>query len=348
MSLKNYTLFNVYGPSILRPSGGVAFLIRNDILHSHVVVSSSLQVVAVRLTLHKVLTLCCVYIPPDMTVTLQELDKLAEQLPPPYILLGDFNAYNPIWGGNFSDAKGKALEDFIAKNDLWNDGSPTYLHPGHGTYSAIDLSICDPNLLTDFFWHVNDDLCWSDHFPVIISSAEPDVHLKPPRWQLKKANRTLFYDFCAVKPGQMPQDIVHPVDNFSKILIEIADETIPKTSGKPFRKSNPWFTDDCKNAIAARKKAERLFSKHPTSVNLTALKICRARARRTIKEAKTQSWRKFVANLTSNVSSKKVWSLIKKMKSKGGEAQVQHLKCGDSVFSTKHEIANKLAETKVS
>lgn len=37
---------------------------------------------------------------------------------------------------------------------LLNDGSHTYLHPGHATFSAIDLTICEPELLiVDIFLH---------------------------------------------------------------------------------------------------------------------------------------------------------------------------------------------------
>jgi hypothetical protein len=48
--------------------------------------------------------------------------------------------------------KGKKLEDFISQEGLciFNDGTDTYLHPGNGSYSAIDLAVTDPSLLLDF------------------------------------------------------------------------------------------------------------------------------------------------------------------------------------------------------
>ena len=42
------------------------------------------------------------------------------------------------------------------------DVMDTYLHPRNGSYSAIDLPVCDPSLLLDFSWSVDDDLCGSD------------------------------------------------------------------------------------------------------------------------------------------------------------------------------------------
>lgn len=170
--------------------------------------------------------------------------------------------------------KARLMEDFITKADLclWNDRSFTYLHPGHGTYSAIDISICDPDLFLDFAWRPLDDLCGSNHFPLIMSSRDTDVQFRPPRWQLKKANWSVFYYRCDVLLGHMPQDIDNPVDHFTKTLISIAEEAVPKTSGKPHRRSNPWFNDDCKKAIDARKKATSVFNKHPTA-NLTSFQI---------------------------------------------------------------------------
>jgi len=38
---------------------------------------------------------------------------------------------------------------------IFNDGTDTYLSPGNGFYSAIDLTVTDPSLLLDFSWKVH-------------------------------------------------------------------------------------------------------------------------------------------------------------------------------------------------
>ena len=118
------------------------------------------------------------------------MDDLVRQLPTPYMLLGDFNSHNPLWGGNTLDGKGQRVEQFMDNNSLCflNDGSYTYLHPGYGTYTAIDLTITQPNLLLDFSWRVLDDLCGSDHFPIVIKHQGPATGGKEPGWRLKKAD----------------------------------------------------------------------------------------------------------------------------------------------------------------
>ena len=48
-----------------------------------------------------------------------------------------------------------------------NNKSNTYLQPATGTYSAIDLTIWDPNLFLDYNWKLHDDTNGSDHFPIL-------------------------------------------------------------------------------------------------------------------------------------------------------------------------------------
>ena len=89
--------------------------------------------------------------------------------------MGDFNAHNPLWGSDKLTDKGKKLEDFVNQNDLCilNYGSSTYLHPGNGSYSSIDISLIDASLTCDLTWNVHDDLCGSDHFSIIIEKIPP-------------------------------------------------------------------------------------------------------------------------------------------------------------------------------
>ena len=49
------------------------------------------------------------------------------------------------------------LSDFLFQEGLciFNDGTDTYLHPGNGSYSAIDIYVTDPSLLLDFSWNIN-------------------------------------------------------------------------------------------------------------------------------------------------------------------------------------------------
>ena len=52
--------------------------------------------------------------------------------------------------------------------------------------------------------------------------------------------------------------------------------------------------------VAERKKSLQKFKKHPTRQNLDGYKKDYAKARRTISEAKRQSWRAYVSTLNNN------------------------------------------------
>jgi hypothetical protein len=112
------------------------------------------------------IALCSFYILRISVLCLQELDALVSQLPSPYLLTGDFNGHNALWGGTNRNAKGKIVEDFVGNHTLCmlNNGSHTYLHPAYGTQSAIAHTILEPQFRRDFSWRGGDDLCGSDHF----------------------------------------------------------------------------------------------------------------------------------------------------------------------------------------
>ena len=131
--------------------------------------TSPLQAIVVKVTLHTTITFCNLYIPPSTALHLRDLTHLESQLPKPFMIVGDFNSHNYLWGGNKSDAKGKVMETFMTRSNicLFNDDTPTYLHPATGSFTSIDLTMCSPSLFMDFTWRVEEDLHGSDHFPII-------------------------------------------------------------------------------------------------------------------------------------------------------------------------------------
>ena len=172
--------------------------------------------------------------------------------------------------------KGRIIESFIDSHGLclFNTKPPTYLHPATGTYTSLDLSICFPSLLLDYDWKVHDDLCGSDHFPIFLNNIGPDIDEHVSRWKLSKANWAQFQTLCAAR---LLEDIVRkaddPIETFASILINIAEETVPKTSTKSKKDRKPWFTDDCTIAIKQCKGALRQFNNRPTHDNLNIIII---------------------------------------------------------------------------
>ena len=70
---------------------------------------------------------------------------------------------------------------------ILNNKSHTYLNSFTGSYSAIDLTLCDPVSYMDYGWKVRDDLCGSDHFPILLEILPPLHDEKLPNWQTGKS-----------------------------------------------------------------------------------------------------------------------------------------------------------------
>ncbi len=98
---------------------------------------------------------------------------------------------------------------------------------------------------------------------------------------------------------------------FSDILNATGDKTIPQSSANPHIR-RPCFDTNCKQAWKDRKK---LNAGH-------GVNICQ-----------------------KSTPMSKVWNMIQKIEAKGSKSGVRHLKDGDTLWTSKAEIANKLSET---
>jgi hypothetical protein len=214
-----------------RPAGGVAVLVKDGTPHREVSLKTTLQAVAVSVFLHVTITVCSLYLPPGRTAgDLHELDNLVTQLPPPFLILGDYNAHSDLWGDQPLRPDGRIIENFISNNDLnfLNDGSFTYLHPGSGSWSAIDLSLCTPSIYLDFNWTVCDDQHGSDHFPIILSH-EQAASTSHPRWVFKRADWDKYQSLCAEKIAEDKLDNPDPAEAFTEAVLYCANLTVPKS-----------------------------------------------------------------------------------------------------------------------
>lgn len=114
--LKGYQVFRCDREQASRLSGGVAIIVQNGIATREDKLKTRLEAVAVTLLAFKTITVCCVYIEPHLTVTLQDFEDLVNQLPEPFLIVGDFNAHSSFCGSEKTDARGQILEGFYIIN----------------------------------------------------------------------------------------------------------------------------------------------------------------------------------------------------------------------------------------
>ena len=194
-------------------------------------------------------------------------------------------------------------------------------------------------------WTRHDDLCGSDHFPIIVGCNGCPEEETIERWNFNKADWNKFSQNCSTSIDDSILSEVDPVLCFSTKLIEAAKESIPikVSKGKQLPKV-PWFSEMCKNAVKERKKAQRKYFQNPNHNNFLNWKKEKAKAKLIIKTAKRNSWRNFVSKLNSQTSSKKVWDAIKRIKGRKSNPNI-HLKQDGQLINDKFKAANHLAKS---
>ena len=177
MTLKGYVAYHKAGTKddMDKAHGGVSTFVKSNLPQSLVDVNSPMQTIVVKVTLHSTITFCILYIPPSTTLHLRDLAHIETLLPKPFVIVGDFNSNTYLWGGN------TAVETFMTINNicLFNDDTPTYLHPATGSFTSKDLTMCSPSLFMDFTWRVEENPHRSDYFPILESHYHPPDDRQP-------------------------------------------------------------------------------------------------------------------------------------------------------------------------
>lgn len=250
ISLKNY---NDLFKNRATASGGVALYIKKTITLETVNVNSNHEVIATRVITDKKITICNVYFAPNVNVTKQDIVGIILQLPHPFILVGDFNAHNLLWGNNLNSHLGKVVENIIDENNniiLLNNGDPTHFCLHSGAQSAIDLSICSTSIANTISWNVLNSLYGSDHFPILIEYGENiEEPIFEPKWKYAKAN---WVDFCMDIENNLPilnEDIDLNNTLITKTILNAADNYIPKSQPHAIHRSVPWWNLETRNAV---------------------------------------------------------------------------------------------------
>ncbi|GBO25232.1 hypothetical protein AVEN_124650-1 [Araneus ventricosus] len=177
-------------------------------------------------------TVYCFYLPPHDVVSQQDLENLVDQLPTPFILLGDLNGHSTLLGSDVTNSRGRQIEQFISNNCLCllNNDEKTYFHEPTRTFHSLDLAICSPTLLLLLHFTVGSDLCNSDHFSIIVSYADSGGAIPyPPRYLFQRADWGNFMQLEDITESMVSTaDITEAVQNVIECLINTANNTIPK------------------------------------------------------------------------------------------------------------------------
>lgn len=343
----NYSIFNSHPPIGDRAHGGAAIIVNKSLQHSAIQLNTTLQAVAVSIILEKRITICSLYLPPDLVFNIGDIQSLINQLPTPLLLLGDFNAHNPLWGSLSLDSKGKLIEDFIDRNDvsLYNDGSMTFHNVHDNHFSALDLSISSTSIHLDFNWSVNEDLNGSDHYPIHLKYALNAPSEVLPKWKVEDADWDKFSKGVNLdREFESFNSHLDAYEYFIESTLKSAEESIPKTKGKPHRPAVPWWNKTCGILRKVTRKCYRRYKTSGSPQSKLIYKRALAKQRRFYKKAKRECWLYYINGINSKTPLRVVWRKIRKLSGKFVASPLPSLKINNTLISKPTEVANELGK----
>ena len=342
----NYNLYTLDGSFNRMQHGGVALYIRNTIPQMKINLQTDFQAVAVTVQLRSKITICSFYNSRSMILNLDKLNNLYNQLPQPCLILGDFNGYNTIWGCNTTDRRGTIIENFTNLNNLiiMNNGAPT--HPNPTNDSAIDLSLCHPQISEQFDWNTLPSPLDSDHIPIIISTENPEPDPISFR-QIKKANWTIYMNSSAW--NNLPSEEMcneRLLEDFYNRINLACEESIPTTTPSKFY-PKPFWNPELTSTRQIRENLYQIYRRNKTLENKINWHRARAIHKNKVQTSKENSWREYISEFNDGMPIKEICNRIRKIK--GIASQTIRILVDEDdptkLYSTPFEIAETLAKT---
>ena len=129
-------------------------------------------------------------------------------------------------------------------------------------------------------------------------------------------------------------------------ITKAANDSIPRATTIP-KKSNPWFDEECREALKARRALDKKVrqSREFRGESLSAFRKSQAQARRLFNQKKLcKSWAEYVSKLSADTPIKHLWDRVRKISGKNICPPKQYLngKNGTTITNPK-DIANRHA-----
>lgn len=353
--LKPGSLFKVPGYACLREDrsdgyGGVALLIKHHHPFSLFSLPSHNNNFSIIAAIVDNICFVSVYIPRPSAVIFNEIVNIFSILPKPFIVLGDFNSQNEVWGSSSTNSFGSSLLDIVDNLNLCilNTGSPTRRTSPNQGASVPDLSLCTDKLASRLSWEVMLSTYGSDHFPIVLTFPynQKSYIKRPPRlkYKLTDVNWYTFREHLDKTVSILPvikcgnEQLC--ADALSEAIIRTADKIFPLKTSHNNNKipSPPWWDKDCTNAIFKRKQSELDYYHNSTEENFNILCEVIAQTKKLFKKKKFESWRSFCLSISPNVQPSVVWRNIRRFRSAFSESSTPFLPS-----QLKHNFLDKLA-----
>lgn len=236
----------------------------------------------------------------DEPKSVQELIQHYQKAKIPYLIGCDANAHHTVWGSTDINDRGELILDFLLNENvkILNKGNRL---PFINAIRAevLDLTLSSANL-ADFIvgWHVSDELTTSDHMQIRFDLSN-EYHLECRRLNKRLVNWVKYSEIVADRAKELPpaiestSDLEQVATQLTEIVIS-AYEGCSKVITNQSARKVPWWN---KELAVQRKWIRKLFNRARRSHLWEEYKRELCRYDNMIRDAKTNSWRKFCGDL---------------------------------------------------
>ena len=211
--------------------GGVAIYIHNSISYTILKTNDNICNTGISIRCNGTdLNIITIYNPPGTKIDKTDYNSLFNL--PNLLVLGDFNAWSPLWGSSTTNKAGSIFEEVIDYCDMavLNTGQTTYTHH-NGNETVIDISFASKSLALRCDWKVLSDSLGSDHRPILVSVDQKVYRdeVTHERFNIRKADWRKFESLSGEKLTDECCDDNTDIfyRNITSAIIDSASASIP-------------------------------------------------------------------------------------------------------------------------
>ncbi|XP_041972340.1 uncharacterized protein LOC121728266 [Aricia agestis] len=269
----------------------------------------------------RALTVVGVYFSPNRPIAefeafLLRLTTFVSGAANPVVVAGDFNAKSTRWGSPATDARGRAMADWLATTGLivTNRGAASTCVRWQGE-SIVDLTLVSPSIACRMSgWRVLEEVeTLSDHLYIgfdIASTSEAGRRIPSgggPRWSQRCLDRDLLEEAAIVASmSPLPSDDVEECAEWlNEAARNICDASMPRAGPVVPRRQTYWWRPELKQLRLECVAARRRFLRYRRRRNRVeaeeeaheGYRLARHALREAIKVAKKEAWEEFLNTL---------------------------------------------------
>lgn len=268
--------------------GGTAILTRDSLCSNRLMLDlGNIENTAVRIdrTDGSVMTVVSMYLRPQQTLSLSDLDPIMDLSTRGGLLIGgDLNARHVYWGDNFCNPSGRCLREFLLSCPdiaIHPTEGPTYFCGTSSSYLDIFMSSSDISLATSSANGLRTLQYQSDHHAVEIMIQGRDLQraVRPAFFDFDRMDRKRFNRILArnLPDSELPvdrnvtsQEIDASIESMSAIFRNAMEESIPKIpSGNRGLMKLP---SNILHLISEKKRLRRILYRTPDPTRYSILR----------------------------------------------------------------------------